>query len=84
MIRENNHNDGIVGLTPAERDFRSQYKLRNGHIKGATRAYQQSILSDNKKTRLNRRRHIFAVLGQCTPELEIQLMCEQLEMEVSI
>ena len=76
MIRENNHRDGIVGLSTREIEFRRQYKLHNGTIKGATRAYQRQYLSDRKRTQQTIRHHNFEVLGQCSPELEIQLMFE--------
>ena len=40
MVREHNH-EGIIGLQPSERDFRSIYKRKHNTTKGATRAWRR-------------------------------------------
>ena len=48
MIRENNHNEGIVGLSSHERQFRRKYKKSHGSTKNATKAYSQHIIAARK------------------------------------
>ena len=77
MIRSHNH-EGIVGLQPSERNFRNSYKIKHNTTKGATQAYNRLLYSNNKQANIAKRQHLVKVLINCTPELNEQLMCEQL------